>query len=97
LLVLSDHSIHSEWVLTEIRQTLKLERANNRRKLFPIRLTNLETLKKWECFDADIGKDLAIEVREYFIPDFTQWKNHDTFEAKFQRLLRDLKADKTEK
>ncbi|MGA2852744.1 MAG: hypothetical protein ABSE90_01235 [Verrucomicrobiota bacterium] len=30
----------------------------------------LETLRDWTCFDADRGKDLAKEVREYFIPDF---------------------------
>ena len=32
------------------------------------------------------------EVREYFIPDFSNWKNHDHFEAAFARLLKDLKA-----
>ena len=41
------------------------------------------------------GKDLAVEVREYFIPDFTKWKDHDDFEAGFARLLRDLKAEES--
>ena len=26
----------------------------------------METLRDWECFDADSGKDLAVELREYF-------------------------------
>lgn len=58
--------------------------------------------------DADSGKrlahyqpplfpsassDLAVELREYFIPDFSNWKNHDAFETAFARLLKDLKAD----
>jgi hypothetical protein len=47
----------------------------------------------WRCFDADSGRDLAIEVREYFIPDFSNWKNHDSFEAAFDKLLRDLRAE----
>jgi hypothetical protein len=50
------------------------------------------TIKDWECFDADSGKDLGVDIREYFIPDFSNWKNHDSFEAEFDRLLRDLKA-----
>jgi hypothetical protein len=90
LLVLSEHSIQSEWVTTEIRKARETEKKENRRKLFPIRLTSLETLRGWTCFDADTGKDLAIEVREYFIPDFSNWKAHDAFETAFVRLKKDL-------
>ena len=51
-------------------------------------------MQPWvERFDADHGKDLAVEVREYFIPDFSAWKDNDPFEAAFTRLLRDLKAE----
>jgi hypothetical protein len=78
--------------MTEIRRARKAEVKENRRKLFPIRLTDYDTLKEWECFDADHGKDLSVEVREYFIPDFSNWKNHDEFEKAFARLLSDLKA-----
>jgi uncharacterized protein YjbI with pentapeptide repeats len=92
LLVLSESSLQSEWVMTEIRRARKAEVKENRRKLFPIRLTDYETLKEWECFDVDVAKDLAVEVREYFIPDFSNWKSHDDFEKAFARLLSDLKA-----
>jgi hypothetical protein len=34
-------------------------------------------------------------VREYFIPDFSNWKDHDSFEARFKRLLNDLRAAET--
>jgi hypothetical protein len=50
-------------------------------------------MTEWECFDADGGKDLAVEVREYFIPDFSSWKDHDAFEKGFARLLKDLRAE----
>jgi uncharacterized protein YjbI with pentapeptide repeats len=93
LLVLSDYSILSDWVMTEIRKALEVEKKENRRKLFPIRLTDFETVREWTCFDADIGKDLAKEVREYFIPDFSNWKDHDAFEAAFARLQNDLKDE----
>jgi hypothetical protein len=36
---------------------------------------------------------LAKQVREYFIPDFSNWKEHDAFEKAFERLLRDLRAE----
>jgi hypothetical protein len=64
-----------------------------RRKLFPIRLVNFKAIQEWECFDADSGKDLGVELREFFIPDFSKWKDHDSFEAAFARLLDDLKAE----
>ncbi|HEU0009584.1 MAG TPA: hypothetical protein VFT34_07200 [Verrucomicrobiae bacterium] len=41
------------------------------------------------------GQDLAEEARQYFIPDFSNWKNHDAFEQAFDRLLRDLEAEET--
>ena len=43
-------------------------------------------------FDANIGIDSAREIREYFIPDFSNWKDHDSYQAAFQRLVKDLKA-----
>ena len=95
LLILSEHSMQSEWVTTEIRKARKVEIEEKRRKLFPIRLVDFQTIRRWKCFDADSGKDLAVEAREYFMPDFSNWKNNDVFEQSFNRLLRDLKAEET--
>ena len=95
LLVLSPESMASEWVRTEIRNPRKAEGREKRRKLFAIRLVDFETIKDWECFDVDIGKDLGVEMREYFIPDFSNWKDHDAFETAFARLLKDLRAEES--
>jgi len=92
LLVLSPHSMQSPWVEFEIRRARKREVAEQRRLLFPVRLVDYGAIKAWECFDADTAKDLATEIREYYIPDFTAWKDHDAFEAAVDRLLRDLKT-----
>lgn len=92
LLILSPHSMESEWVKTEIAKARKRELRDKRRVLFPIRLAPFETLRDWECFDADTGKDSAREIREYFIPDFSNWKDHDSYVEAFARLLKDLKA-----
>ena len=48
----------------------------------------------WKNFDTNTGKDSGREIREYFIPDFSNWKNHSAYTAAFERLLRDLKAEK---
>ena len=71
LLVLSPESMNSEWVKTEIRKARKAEIKEGKRKLFPIRLVDFNTIREWECFDADSGKDLGVEIREYYIPDFS--------------------------
>jgi len=92
LLVLSENSMNSEWVATEIYKARKRELKEKRRILFPIRLVSFETITEWEQFDGDTGKDLAREVREYFIPDFQEWKDHEKYEEAFERLLKDLKA-----
>jgi hypothetical protein len=92
LLILSPHSMESEWVKTEIAKAREREVRESRRVLFPIRLAPFETLREWEYFDADSGKDSAREIREYFIPDFSNWKNHDSYQEAFQRLISDLKS-----
>src|SRR5215471_1204948 len=55
----------------EIRRARKREVAEQRRLLFPVRLVDYEVIKAWEFFDADTVKDLATEIQEYYIPDFT--------------------------
>jgi len=92
LLILSPYSMESEWVKTEIATARNREMRDQRRVLFPIRLVPFEILRDWKCFDADTGKDSAREIREYFIPDFSNWKNHDPYREAFERLLKDLKA-----
>jgi hypothetical protein len=75
LLILSEDSMKSEWVKTEIAKARKREVKDGKRVLFPVRLVGLEALRDWERFDGDTGKDSAREIREYFIPDFSNWKN----------------------
>src|SRR5579863_100776 len=95
LLILSPNSMSSRWVKTEIRNARKREVAEKKRMLFPVRLASYEALRDWKCFDADTGKDSAREIREYFIPDFSNWKDHDSYQEAFQRLISDLKASDT--
>lgn len=93
LIALSKSSMRSEWVNTEIRYARRVAITENRRKLFPLRLVDLETIDAWTCFDPVLNEDLAFEVRNFFIPDFTDWTKEAAFEAGVDRLLRDLRAD----
>ena len=93
LLILSQDSMNSEWVKTEISKARKREVREGKRMLFPVSLVSFETLRDWECFDADTGKDLAREIREYYLPnDFADWKSHNSYQKAFDRLLKDLKS-----
>jgi hypothetical protein len=91
LLILSESSMNSEWVKVEIRKARQREVVEGKQVLFPILLVSFEALQDWVCLDFD-GKNLAEEIREYFIPDFSNWKDHDSYQTAFQRLVKDLKA-----
>jgi uncharacterized protein YjbI with pentapeptide repeats len=93
LLILSPNSMNSKWVETEIRNARNRELAETIRVLFPVRLTPWDEIKRWKLFNADEGRDLATEIREYYIPDFSEWKSHDPYQREFEKLLRDLRTD----
>ena len=93
--VLSVNSLQTEWVATEIRRTLELEKKEKRRKLFPVRLAEAGPWHTWTCFDDDTGRDLAAAVRERSHPDFANWKNPVAFQAEFSRLLKAFQEDYT--
>ena len=93
LVVLSKHSMQSDWMKLEITKAHKAERDGPRRKLVPIALVPYREILKWQCLDPYTGEDLADEIRQYFLPDdFSNWKDHDSFERAFAALLRDLRA-----
>ncbi len=93
LLVLSEHSMNSEWIKPEITRARQREVREKRQILFPICLVDLKAIQQWKCFDANIEKDLAKKIREYFILDFSRWKNHEAYQQTFDRLLQDLKPE----
>ncbi len=88
LLILSEHSIASDWVEHEVESALEEERQRGRAVLFPIRVDNavMESNKAWA----------ALIRRTRHVGDFTGWKNHNSYQNAFKRLLRDLEADKHE-
>ena len=86
LLILSKSSMESEWVRNEIAHARDRERKEQRRVLFPIRLVDFDHITAWQSAHA-------LEISEYFIPDFNNWKEHDPYQTAFERLVKDLKAE----
>ncbi len=84
LLVLSENSIHSQWVESEVEAAFEEERKRGEIILFPIRLddTVMRTDQAWA---ADIR-------RTRHIGDFTRWTEHDAYQQALEQLLRDLEA-----
>src|ERR1039458_1298847 len=93
LLILSTNSMNSPWVKTEIRKARKREIEEKGRILFPVSIVPFTDIRMWESFYADEGIDLAEEIREYYIPDFSDWKNHDRYAEGLKKLLGGLKAE----
>jgi uncharacterized protein YjbI with pentapeptide repeats len=85
LLVLSEHSVESNWVEFEVETALSKETKGKPTVLFPIRLddTVMESSTAWAAHIKNTRH----------IGDFTKWKNHDDYQRAFTRLLRDLKSD----
>ncbi len=92
LLILSKHSMDSEWVKAEILMARRRESKEKRRMLFPIRLVNFKRISEWKCLDPYTGEDSAAELRQYYIPDFSVWKtDHDKYKEEFAKLLAALR------
>ena len=92
IVVLSESSIASRWVQTELRWARRREREEGARVLFPVSLVPFQALTSFELFDADSGQDLAAEIREYFVPDFSRWHERTAFDRSMKTLLKGLAA-----
>jgi len=93
LLILSEHSMASDWVGTEIANAREREAREKKQMLFPITIAPFEEVKQWKKFDADRGTDSAREIREYYIPDFSGWERDAAgYQREFEKLVGALKA-----
>jgi len=84
LLILSQDSIKSDWVESEVQTSYEREKIKKETVLFPIRLDDA-------VFNETTGWSADIKITRN-IGDFTQWKDHDSYTNAFDRLLKDLKA-----
>jgi hypothetical protein len=64
----------------EITNARAREEHQKRQMLFPITTAPFAHIQEWRLFDADRQTDSASEIREYFIPDFSNWMDHDSYQ-----------------
>jgi hypothetical protein len=85
LLILSENSLGSAWVESEVERAFAEEQRRKQTVLFPVRLDEavMETEAAW-----------AADIRDTrHIGDFSQWKDHAVYQQAFERLLRNLKVE----
>ena len=83
LLILSEHSIESDWVEAEIEKARQLEKTSDRPLLCPIALDDSWKNCKWE-------KRLMSQIKKYNILDFSGWETNTNFEKDFEKLAKGL-------
>ena len=83
LLILSEHSIKSEWVEDEVTKGFAEERKRSQIVLFPIRL---------ELDDAvmDTNEAWAAKLLARNVGDFRHWTDHNAYKKGLERVIRDL-------
>lgn len=84
MVVLSAASVQSRWVEREVNAAREREDRENRVVLFPIRIDDV-VMNASQAWAADVR-------RSRHIGDFREWKDHDSYQRAFERLMRDLKT-----
>ncbi|MEO7840409.1 MAG: toll/interleukin-1 receptor domain-containing protein [Anaerolineales bacterium] len=80
LLILSAHSIGSDWVEHEVRLARGLEKETGQDVLCPIALD-----ASWK--DSHWPKRIMEQIMEYNILDFSAWEDDSKFEGMFRKLI----------
>jgi hypothetical protein len=79
LLVLSEHSLISDWVEHEVRTAKALEKEMGRNALCPVALDESWKSSSWP-------KRVMEQMIEYNILDFSAWKDGSKFENGFRKI-----------
>ena len=80
LLVLSEHSLSSDWVEHEVRTARELEKYMGRDVLCPVALDDSWKSSHWP-------KRIMEQIMEYNILDFSAWEDDSKFEGMFRKLI----------
>lgn len=80
LLILSEHSLQSDWVEHEVRTARGLEKEMQRDVLCPVALDDSWKNSAWP-------RRIMEQVMEYNILDFSTWEDDSKFGSTFNRLI----------
>jgi uncharacterized protein YjbI with pentapeptide repeats len=80
LLILSEHSLKSDWVEHEVREARKIEQQMGNDVLCPIALDDSWKSSPWPERVMD-------QIMEYNILDFSAWQDEEKFDEMFRKLI----------
>ena len=80
LLILSEHSLQSDWVEHEVRTARSLEKEMKKDVLCPVALDDSWKNSPW-------AMRIMEQIMEYNILDFSEWKDDTIFEKTFRKLI----------
>jgi len=80
LLILSEHSIKSDWVEHEVRTARDMEKEMKRDILCPVALDDSWKSSRWPARVME-------QIMEYNILDFSAWRDDVKFEGMFRKLI----------
>jgi hypothetical protein len=84
LIILSKHSLKSDWVGHEVRKARQLEKKLKRDVLCPIALDNSWKKSSWP-------ERIMEQVTEFNVLDFSAWKDDNIFDNTFNKLIDGLR------
>jgi hypothetical protein len=80
LLVLSEHSVKSDWVEHEVRMARALEKETRRDGFCPVALDDSWQKSPWP-------QRIMEQIMEYNILDFSAWQDDSKFDSMFRKLI----------
>ena len=90
ILVLSEQSMGSEWIMEEIQSTRELEKQEQRRLIYPVAVANPSLIQSWTLMEPGTFINLAKELRQHPIPNFHDMHHEPSYNAAFNTLLQSL-------
>lgn len=97
VLVVSEHSLASEWVAYEVGEAMRRateisDREELRRSLlFAVRLLSMEKLRS--ILESEPAESPLRVLADFHLLDFTRWREPKWFDGACDRMIRDLRKD----
>jgi hypothetical protein len=92
IVVLSEASIRSRWVHSEIERVRRRERRDGSHVLFPVAVVPPAHIVS-KGFASEADREFAMLFRRRLISDFTNWRQPDEFGSQVEVLLQSLRHD----
>ena len=90
ILVLSEQSMGSEWIMEEIQSTRELEKQEQRRLIYPVSVANPSLIQSWTLMEPGTFINLAKEIRQHPIPSFHDMHHEPSYATAFNSLVQSL-------